>query len=89
LSDGRWAFLGNAIDDGRYRLSLMLSDDEGASWKWRTDIENEEKKQGSFSYPCLIQTKDGLLHMTFSHQRKGGGESIKYVVVNPALVPLK
>lgn len=89
LRDGRWAFLGNAIDDGRYRLSLFLSDDEGTTWKWKTDIENEETKHGRFSYPCLIQSADGLLHMTFSYQQKGEGESIKYVVVNPAAVPLQ
>ncbi|CAN5919131.1 hypothetical protein BH24BAC1_BH24BAC1_17520 [soil metagenome] len=29
LKDGKWAFVGNDIEDGRYRLSLYLSDDEG------------------------------------------------------------
>ena len=86
LRDGRWAFLGNTISDGRYRLTLMLSDDEGKTWKWKTHLENDESKSGSFSYPCLIQTKDGMLHMTYSYRQKGEGESIKYVVMDPAAI---
>ena len=35
LQDGRWAFVGNDEDDGRYRLGLFLSDDEGKTWKWK------------------------------------------------------
>lgn len=33
LKNGKWAFLGNDIDDGRYRLSLRISDDEGKTWR--------------------------------------------------------
>jgi predicted neuraminidase len=83
LQDGRWAFLGNDIDDGRYRISLFLSDDEGKTWKWKTRLENVEPNKGSFSYPCLIQTKDGLLHITYSYHTEKDNKSIKYVVVNP------
>lgn len=83
LQDGRWAFLGNDIDDGRYRISLFLSDDEGKTWKWKTRLENVEPNKGSFSYPCLIQTKDGLLHITYSHHEEKDKKSIKYIVVNP------
>ena len=83
LQDGRWAFLGNDIDDGRYRISLFLSDDEGKTWKWKTRLENVEPDKGGFSYPCLIQTKDGLLHITYSYHLEKDRKSIKYVVVNP------
>jgi len=83
LQDGRWALLGNDIEDGRYRLSLYLSDDEGLSWGWKYYIENELPGKGSFSYPSLIQTKDGLLRMTYSYQLDKSGEAIKYVVIDP------
>jgi predicted neuraminidase len=82
LADGKWAFLGNDIDGGRHILSLYLSDDEGKTWKWKTKIEDHPKDEGRFSYPSLIRTKDGLLHMTYSFHRKEG-KSIKYVVVDP------
>ncbi len=83
LTDGKWAFLGNDIDGGRYILSLYISDDEGKTWKWKTKIEDHPKDAGRFSYPSLIQTKDGLLHMTYSFHRNKEGKSIKYVVVDP------
>ncbi|WP_338868807.1 sialidase family protein [Spirosoma sp. SC4-14] len=84
LKDGRWAFLGNDINDGRYRLSLYLSDDEGKTWKWKIRIEDHKPGQGGYSYPSLIQTPDGLLHMTYSHHDgRPDGKSINYVVVDP------
>ncbi|WP_420151691.1 sialidase family protein [Spirosoma sp.] len=83
LQDGRWAFLGNDVDDGRYQFSLYLSDDEGQTWAWKTRIENHPYQQGRYSYPSLIQTSDGLLHMTYSHHPDDNHKSIKYVVVDP------
>jgi predicted neuraminidase len=83
LKDGRWAFLGNDIDDGRYILSLYLSDDEGKTWKSKTKIENHPKGDGGYSYPSLIQTKDGLLHMSYSSHPAKNQKSIKYVIVDP------
>ncbi|MFC5408826.1 exo-alpha-sialidase [Larkinella bovis] len=83
LRDGKWAFFGNDIDDGRYRLSLYISDDEGKSWKWKTRTEDRQKNEGGFSYPSMIQTADGLLHLTYSHHLSKGPKSIKHVVVDP------
>ncbi|WP_460473890.1 sialidase family protein [Emticicia fontis] len=83
LNDGRWVFLGNDIYDGRYRLSLFLSDDEGKTWKWKIRMEDHEPNKGGFSYPSLIQTKDGLLHMTYSYHLEKNQKSIKYAVVDP------
>ncbi len=61
LQDGRWAFVGNDMADGRYRLALFLSDDEAKTWKWKTYLENKSPQEGGYSYPCLIQAQDGLL----------------------------
>lgn len=83
LQSGHWAFLGNDIDDGRYRVSLYLSDDEGESWKWEVYLEDEKKGTGGFSYPSLIQTEDGLLHLTYSYHVDGEGKSIKYISLDP------
>jgi predicted neuraminidase len=83
LQDGRWAFVGDDEDDGRYRLSIYLSDDEGKTWKWKRALEDEQKGKGSFSYPCIIQTADGLLHISYSYSMDKKGESIKYVVADP------
>jgi predicted neuraminidase len=53
------------------------------TWKWKVALENEEKNNGSFSYPCLIQTTDGLLHITYSYHKAEGKKSIKYVSLDP------
>jgi len=86
LKDDRWAFVGDDEDDGRYRLSLYLSDDEGQTWKWKRTLENDQKRNGRFSYPCLIQTDDGLLNISYSYSVGKEGESIKYVVVDPKAI---
>jgi predicted glycoside hydrolase/deacetylase ChbG (UPF0249 family)/predicted neuraminidase len=84
LKDGKWAYFGNDIDDGRYQLSLYLSDDEGFTWKWKQHIEYDSTRKGSYSYPCLIQSDDGLIHITYSWSRGEGKKTIKHVVVDPA-----
>jgi predicted neuraminidase len=86
LQDGRLAFVGNDIEDGRYQLSLFLSNDEGKSWKWKTFIEKVEPNKGSFSYPSLSQSKDGLLHLSYSSHMEKDQKSIKYVVINPSKI---
>jgi predicted neuraminidase len=83
LQDSRWAFVGDDVDDGRYRLSLYISDDEGKTWKGKWALEQVPKGKGSFSYPCIIQTADGFLHISYSYSLPGQGESIKYLEVNP------
>ena len=83
LKDGRWAFVGNDINDGRYRLVLMISDDEGETWKWKEYLENDPREGGgSYSYPCLIQTTDGLVHITYSSRTKETEKSIKHLVID-------
>lgn len=86
LQDGRWAFVGDDEDDGRYRLSLYISGDEGQTWKWKRTLENVPPGEGSFSYPCLIQTADALLHITYSYAPDKKGECIKYVEIDPKTI---
>ncbi|MEC3881971.1 sialidase family protein [Parapedobacter sp. 10938] len=83
LADGRWAMLGNDVDDGRYRLSLYLSTDEGKTWPVKYPIEYDASKSGRYSYPSLIQGRDGLLHMTYSFHLNNDRKAIKYVAVRP------
>ena len=86
LKDGKWAFVGNDSNDGRYRFSIYLSDDEGATWKWKELIEYDASKKGSYSYPCLIQTPDGMLNISYSYSEGSHKESIKHVVIDPVKI---
>jgi len=82
MKNGKWLYFGNDINDGRYKLSLYLSDDEGNSWYKKEVIEYSPDRKASFSYPCLIQTTDGLIHISYSYSVGSKNESIKHVVVD-------
>lgn len=83
MKDGKWVFVGNDINDGRYQLAVYISDDEGATWKWKDLIEFDAGKKGSFSYPCLIQTSDGMLNISYSYSTGQNEKTIKHVVLDP------
>lgn len=84
LADGRWVMLFNDVEDGRYRISLYVSEDEGETWPVRYAVENDEANSGRFSYPSLIQAKDGMIHLSYSYHLASESKSIKHVVVNPS-----
>jgi len=81
LNDGRWLMVCNDTEYGRHRLSAFLSDDEGETWKWKRKLEPSDKEGKSFGYPSVIQTRDGLIHMTYSLSTDAG-QSIRHCVVN-------
>jgi predicted neuraminidase len=86
LQSGRWVFVNNDTEQGRYRLSLHVSDDEGRTWRAARRLEDDAPgpEAGSYSYPSIIQARDGSVHATYSYNgpKKSGlpqGESIKHV----------
>jgi predicted neuraminidase len=83
LNDGKWVLLANDITDGRYQLTLYMSDDEGSTWKWKEIIEYDPDHKGSFCYPSLIQTTDGLLNVSYTYSLGEGKKTIKHVVIDP------
>jgi predicted neuraminidase len=83
LKDGRHLLVYNHITKGRNVLNVALSAD-GKEWKAAVLLENES--QGSeFSYPAVIQTSDGLVHITYTWNRK----QIKHVVLDPKKIEVK
>ncbi len=82
LQDGRWVMAYNDTEEGRYSLMLAISDDEGKSWKWKRRLERQEG--GMFHYPSLIQTRNGLLHITYTYQQ---GANTKRTIKHAALHP--
>jgi predicted neuraminidase len=69
LKDGLWALVNNDLERGRHSLPVWLSDDEGKSWKWKRHIELDTRaeKPSSFHYPSIIQSKDGMIHVSYSY----------------------
>lgn len=58
--------------NGRNKLNIAASVD-GKSWKDVAVLEDQES--GEFSYPAIIQTSDGKIHVTYTYNRK----SIKHI----------
>lgn len=59
-------------------LNLAVSEN-GINWKAAVLLENDPDKDGEYSYPAVIQTADGMIHITYTWNRK----LIKHVVVDP------
>lgn len=86
LQNGHWILIYNDTIDGRHQLKVSVSDDEGKTWKWHRYLEKQEPSKGSFSYPSIIQAKDGLIHATYSYSEEKGVKSIKWVSFNESWI---
>lgn len=64
--------------EGRSPLNVAISSD-GTRWK---DVLVLEDQKGEFSYPAVIQSSDGLVHITYTYLRK----TIQHVTVDPVLL---
>ena len=89
LANGHWVLVCNDLTgkDGRHgrsRLVAYLSDDEGANWKWSRKIEDSTTAPAykpHASYPTVIQTGDGMIHVTYTFTPESG-ETIKHTWFN-------
>ncbi|MCP9761582.1 sialidase family protein [Lacihabitans soyangensis] len=86
FQDGRWIFVGNDIDDGRYKLSLYVSKDEGETWEHSLYLENDSTKKMSFSYPSLLQAPNGNILVSYSYHLAKDSKSINVVEIDPGLL---
>lgn len=78
LQDGRHLLVYNHNPNykGRSPLNLALSEDGS---QWQAALVLEDTPGSEFSYPAIIQTRDGLVHITYTWNRK----RIKHVVIDP------
>jgi predicted neuraminidase len=84
LRDGRHLLVYNHVDGGKRRegwgkrnvIHLAISKD-GVDWKAAAVVE--EAPSGEFSYPAMIQGRDGLVHITYTWNR----QRVKYLVLDP------
>jgi predicted neuraminidase len=75
LKDGRALLVYNHTHRGRSPLNVALSRD-GREWKTALALETEP---GEYSYPAVIQARDGQVHITYTWKR----QRIKHVVLDP------
>ncbi len=81
LANGRQLLVYNATTSGRSPLNVAVSED-GKNWKAALVLENQP---GEYSYPAVIQTADGLVHITYTWKRI----KVKHVIVDPAKLALR
>ena len=74
LADGRILMVYNHSARERTPLSVALSSDGGETWTRFVQLETE---RGEFSYPAVIQSSNGDVHITYTWKRK----RIKHAVI--------
>jgi len=80
LADGRHLIVYNHTKSAaRTPLDVAISRD-GTTW---VPVVALETMSGSFAYPAVIQSSDGLVHVTYTWNR----EAIAHVVIDPAKLP--
>lgn len=83
LKNGHWVLVHNDTTSGRNQLAVSLSTDEGLTWKASRHLENQPK--GSYHYPCVTQTKDGMIHAVYSYFCDEG-KTMKHAAFNEAWI---
>ncbi len=87
LADGRQLLVYNhttrsgEFPRGREMLNVAISED-GVTWKAALTLE---KQPGEYSYPAVIQAKDGLVHTTYTYRR----QKVKHVTIDPSQLKLR
>ncbi len=74
LKDGRHLLVYNH-SRGRTPLNLAISKD-GRTWEAAIVLEDAP---GEFSYPAIVQSADGLVHVTYTWKR----QRVKHAVIDP------
>jgi len=90
LKDGRQLLVYNhntrdkTKNKGRSPLNVAVSRD-GRTWLAALALEDDPNAPNGFPYPAVIQTSDGLVHITYTWERK----RIKHVVLDPQKLELR
>ena len=89
LEDGTHLLVYNHIKPSktwgsRSKLNIAVSED-GINWCAAVLLEDDQDQSSEYSYPAVIQTKDGKIHITYTWKRK----LVKHVVVDPSKIKTK
>ncbi len=80
LVEGQALLAYNHAEKGRGQLNLAVSEDGQV---WQAAAQLEDTPGSEFSYPAIIQTMDGMVHLTYTWER----QKIKHLVIDPARLP--
>ncbi len=66
LTSGTLVLVHNNSKTERSPLSARYSTDEGSTWSDALDLVSTP---GEYAYPCIIQTRDGRIHVSYTYRR--------------------
>ncbi|MBI4558675.1 MAG: exo-alpha-sialidase [Candidatus Hydrogenedentes bacterium] len=67
LKSGHFVLVYNSSHTERTPLSVSLSTNDGRSWSRPVHLESNP---GEYAYPCVIETSDGKIHVSYTFLRK-------------------
>ena len=72
----------NDTESNRNQMAILLSFNEGKSWEVKKYVGKYDENSGiTLSYPSLIQSSDGRIHLTYS-LKENKGKTIQHVIFN-------
>lgn len=71
LQDDSLLMACNPISGNRNRLSLLRSTDLGETWSLVRVVEQSADDRDEFSYPSLLQDRQGAIHLLYTWKRQG------------------
>ena len=77
LSSGNMALVYNPTNGPRNPIRIAISKDSGITWPFYRDLEYSNGENVEYSYPSLLQSSDGYIHISYTYNRK----TIKYVKI--------
>ena len=80
--DGSLLLVFNDVESGRSSLALAVSRDQGQSWDTVKHFEQSSDGKSEFSYPYLIRSSNGTMHLLYTWNRK----RIRHVTFNDSWV---
>ncbi len=75
LANGHLVLVYNPSSESRTPISVAVSKDDGNNWSRPVHLDSNP---GEYAYPCVIQTEDGNVHVSYTFLRK----TIKHVEFN-------
>uniref|UniRef100_A0A061RZT5 Bnr repeat-like domain protein n=1 Tax=Tetraselmis sp. GSL018 TaxID=582737 RepID=A0A061RZT5_9CHLO len=67
------------VDSKMHPLSIGLSYDDGITWPYVRDLEPDFDNRLEYSYPSIVQTEDGEIHVTYTWSKGRRRVAIRYV----------
>lgn len=75
LDNGMQLLVYNPLQSGSHGRSILKVTVSADGQQWKDVFTLEEHKEGEYSYPAVIQSSDGVIHISYTSTRK----KIKYV----------